>query len=472
MNFKTFARRTAALLTALLMLASAQAESYSAIVTAKSMKIYADEAMSWNIGTLPVTTVVTVESEDDGVAKISSGDREGYASVKDMKAISELAQDAVVNRNTYAYQQPDGSSRSVKVKKGMKLNLLAVSGDWAMVENDGVVAYMNKAHLDVEGGEEDEPQQNPAAKKATINKNTYVYQKASTSSKKAKVKKGMTVTLESVDGSWAKVKNGDVTAYIKTKYLDIAEDEAEPEKEPDAKDENGNTLIETFSAKVTADRMRVYKKASTSSTCLGSVKKGNVVTVHAYNSDGWAYIELNGNTGYAKISDMERVQEETPEAEPTPVPSTKDYLNDDSLSVEKRLYMFMIDQLGFNTAAACGVLANVQHESGFRVNAASYDGGYGLVQWTGSRNTRLKNWCAENGYDYQTLEGQAWYFKYELDGSYKKIRNYLQGVENSPAGAYDAGYYFCYNFEIPADRANRSVTRGNLAKDTYWQKYA
>ena len=59
-----------------------------------------------------------------------------------------------------------------------------------------------------------------------------------------------------------------------------------------------------------------------------------------------------------------------------------------------------------------------------------------------------------------------------LDGSYKKIRNYLQGVENSPAGAYDAGYYFCYNFEIPADRANRSVTRGNLAKDTYWQKYA
>ena len=25
---------------------------------------------------------------------------------------------------------------------------------------------------------------------------------------------------------------------------------------------------------------------------------------------------------------------------------------------------------------------------------------------------------------------------------------------------------------IPANRAARSVTRGNLAKDTYWQKYA
>jgi len=470
MNFKKTGRRAAALLAALLLFATAQAESYSAIVTAKSMKIYADEAMSWNIGQLPMASVVTVEGEDDGVVKISSGEREGYASAKDVKAISELAKAAVVNKNTYVYQQPDGSSASVKVKKGMKLNLLAVSGDWAMVENKGVVAYMNRAHLTVE--EEEKPESDLTVAKATVNKNTYVYQKASTSSKKLKVKKGMEVTLLSVDGKWAKVQNGSAVAYIKTEYLTVVEPENDPDVQPDEKDEDGTILIETFSAKVTSDRMRVYAKASTKAECLGSVKKGTVVTVHAYNSDGWAYIELGGSKGYAQISEMERVDSSIPETEPTPKPEVKDYLNDESLSVEKRLYMFMIDQLGFNTAAACGALANIQHESGFRVTAASYDGGYGIVQWTGGRNTKLKSWCAENGYDYQTLEGQAWFLKYELEGSYKKILTYLQGVENSPAGAYDAGYYFCYNFEIPANRAARSVTRGNLAKDTYWQKYA
>lgn len=471
MNFKNFARRAAAVLVALLLFASAQAESYSAIVTAKSMKIYADEAMSWNIGTLPMASVVTVEGEDDGVVKISSGGREGYASAKNLKAISELAKAATVNQNTYVYQKASATSASIKVKKGMKLNLLATNGDWAMVENKGVVAYMNKNHLTVKAAEPEKDSTSNATK-ATINRSTYVYQKASTSARKVKVKKGMEVTLVSVDGSWAKVKNGSVTAYIKKDHLDIAGAETDSEAEPDAKDENGEMLIETFSAEVTSDRMRVYKKASSSSECLGSVKKGIVVTVHSYNSDGWAYIELNGNKGYAKISEMKRVETAIPEVEPTPVPDAKSYLNDDSISVEKRLYMFMTRELGFTTAAACGVLANIQHESGFRVTAASYDGGYGIVQWTGGRNTRLKNWCKENGYDYQTLEGQAWFLKYELEGSYKKILNYLKGVENSPAGAYDAGYYFCYNFEIPANRATRSVSRGNLAKDTYWQKYA
>ena len=49
---------------------------------------------------------------------------------------------------------------------------------------------------------------------------------------------------------------------------------------------------------------------------------------------------------------------------------------------------------------------------------------------------------------------------------------YLQGVDNSAQGAYDAGYYFCYNFERPANRESSSVSRGELAWDTYYPKYA
>ena len=140
-------------------------------------------------------------------------------------------------------------------------------------------------------------------------------------------------------------------------------------------------------------------------------------------------------------------------------------------SVEEIIYLFLTKEMGFNTAVACGILANVDRECSFRVTAASSDGGYGICQWTGVRNTRLKNWCEKNDYDYTTLQAQLWFLKYELETHHPKTLRYLQGVENSPAGAYDAGYYFCYHFEAPASKAKRSVERGNLAKDKYWVKY-
>ena len=90
-------------------------------------------------------------------------------------------------------------------------------------------------------------------------------------------------------------------------------------------------------------------------TMLEDMKKGKIVTVHAYNSNGWAYIELDGSKGYAQISDMERVDTSIPESEPTKAPDVKDYINDESLSVEKRVYLFLTQELGLNTAAACGV---------------------------------------------------------------------------------------------------------------------
>lgn len=473
MNFKKFVRRAAAFMAAMaILVSSAQAESFSAIVTSKSMKVYADEARTWNIASLPMATVVTVESHADGVAKITVGDHEGYAAVSDMASIASLAKAATVNRNTYVYQSASAKSKALKVKQGMALNVLATNGQWAMVENNGAIAYMNKDHLTMKAAANEEESSDESTAKATINRATYVYQKPSTSSKKLKVKKGMEVVLVAVSGQWAKVQNGSAVAYMNKDHLTVIEPEKDPEVEPDATDEDGTILIETFSAKVVADSMRVYSKADTGSTCLGSVKKGAVVTVHAYNSNGWAYIELNDNKGYAQISNLERVDTTLPEAEPTQTPSVENYINDESLSVEKRIFLFLTQEMGLNTAGACGVLANIEKESSFRVTAASYDGGYGIVQWTGGRNTRLKNWCKEKGYDYKTLEGQLWYLRYELEGSYKKILTYLKGVENSPVGAYDAGYYFCYNFEIPANRATRSIQRGNLAKDSYWQKYA
>lgn len=418
MNTKAILRRLAAVLALVLVLAvPAQAASFPAIVTSGSMPVYADQARTMKIGTLKACTVVDVLSYSDGVAKIELSGKTGFAAVSSMAALDSLAQPAVITSDTRVYRTNSTSSASMKVKAGMEVNLLATNGSWAMVENDGVVAYMNKKYVTTD-----------------LNQPTAT-----------------------------------------------PEPTAEPTPVPTEKPDD-EVITETFSAEVTASRMRVYKKASASSTCLGSCKEGTVVTVHAYNRT-WAYIELNGRTGYAKISDMRRIRETTPVATPTPVPTQAptpeptaalagSYLNNEKYTIQERIHMFLTKEMGLNCAVACGILANIEKESSFKLTAASYDGGYGLIQWTGVRNTRLKNWCKDNGYDYSTLEGQMWYLKYELEKHHPKTLRHLRTIANTATGAYDAAYYFCYNFEVPANRAARSVERGNLAKSKYWPKYS
>lgn len=403
MRFIKVSRAVAALLIMMLLPVSACAESFQAIVTSKKMDVYDDEQGTWKIGTLKQWDVVTVESWSGNVAKISKGGNEGYAAVSDMTRVDEMATPAKINTNTRVYKKANTKSASIKVKKGLEINLLATNGKWAMVENDGVIAYMNKAHLTVI---EDKAEEAPTV---------------------------------------------------------------EAPAEPDNCDE---VIEETFSAKVSAAKMPVYQKASAKSKKLGTLKKGVTVTVHAYNST-WAYIELNGNKGYAKVANMKRLSDEAAQEQPKQEEQkpAENYLTSDKYTTEQIIYLFLTKEMKLNTAVACGILANVEKECSFRITAASYDGGYGIVQWTGVRNTRLKNWCKDNGYDYATLEGQLWYLKYELETHHPKTLKYLRTVENTPAGAYDAGHYFCYNFEIPASRARRSVERGNLAKDKYWVKY-
>ena len=157
-------------------------------------------------------------------------------------------------------------------------------------------------------------------------------------------------------------------------------------------------------------------------------------------------------------------------------------------SNEQTIFNFLTNDMGLNTAAACGVLANIEKESNFRNDVLEYGytwasgGGYGICQWTNSprtastgRRTNLVNWCNNNGYDYTSLNGQLHYLQYELNTSYyyNIVTKRLKNASNDANGAYTAGYYWCYYFEVPAGyNTGVSETRGNLAKNTYWPKYS
>ena len=139
---------------------------------------------------------------------------------------------------------------------------------------------------------------------------------------------------------------------------------------------------------------------------------------------------------------------------------------------EAVIYEFLVNKMGFTSAAACGVLANIQYESGFAPTKLGDHGtSYGICQWHNGRYSRLRKYCSQNGFNYKTVEGQLQYLKYELEKYYPKVLAYLKSVPNTYSGAYDAAYYWCYNFEVPSNRKYKSDERGRLSQNAYWQNY-
>ena len=136
------------------------------------------------------------------------------------------------------------------------------------------------------------------------------------------------------------------------------------------------------------------------------------------------------------------------------------------------VYTYVTETLGYNRAAACGIMSNIQYESNFRPEAIGDSGqAYGICQWN-SRRQSLINYCANNGFDsWQDIYGQLGYLGYELEHNKKKVGDYLRAVPDTPKGAYDAGWYFCVYFEIPANRYVKGVKRGTTAVTKYFTMY-
>ena len=139
---------------------------------------------------------------------------------------------------------------------------------------------------------------------------------------------------------------------------------------------------------------------------------------------------------------------------------------------EEKIFFFLREEMEFNNAASCGVLANIEKESSFREDALADNGtSYGICQWHADRMSRLRAWCDDHDYDWRELEGQLYYLEYELNTYYPNTLSIIKSVNNSKSGAYNAGHDWCYYYEIPVDRAERAKERGNLAKEKYWPKY-
>ncbi len=332
-RFKAGVRKlTVAILAAALLLTGgipALAETFSAIVSADSMAVYGDPSMSEKLGTLDKYDVVRVVGYSNTIAKISYEGKVGYAKIADMKRVDAVAEKAVLKSAAPVYASPDEQSESVNAPAGMKLYLLAESGEWAMVERSGHLGYV-KADAVQRYEEEASPDATPQpdagvvqpGQESAVTVRSYdavttadmpVYKTASEKGKKlGTLKTGTQVTVRAYNSEgWAYVELNGKRGFCK---LDNLREGVAPTAAP------GETPSATFAPSTanartakTTKKLAVYRTASTDGTKLGTLKKGRAVNVLQTN-DGWAYIELNGNYGFCELSGLsvEKAEQSVP----------------------------------------------------------------------------------------------------------------------------------------------------------------
>lgn len=406
-------RMLALVLTAALLGAVPALADFEAVVTSSSMKIYREAEPHDQIGALPMGTVVTVVDYNGKAALISYKGNTGIVRINDLQRTIHAP----------AATQAPGAR----------------------------VMYTRAA--------------------------TRVYRNASLDADSAKVAAGVEVNVLSVSGDWAKVERRGVVGYMDVNDLSDAKEPAaqteppvfNPQPTPEPDDESAPVKYENKKV-MTKESCQVYAEPNTLSPSF--TLEANVVLTLVATRGSWAMVKKSGNVGYvdADCLTTEVRTVEVVTADTKPDSSGSGVFS--SGTNEEIIFKFLTQVMGYNAAAACGVVSNVKHESDYKTTCVGDNGtSYGICQWHASRKDRLISWCESHNYDYTSLKGQLYYLQYELITYYPSVHSKLQAVSNTAQGAYDAGYQFCYNFEAPANRAARSETRGNYAKDTLWKKY-
>ncbi len=353
---------------------------------------------------------------------------------------------SVDSMQVYATQSPYQSLGTLP--RGTEVTVKAYEGYVALISYGGKKGLAQVSDMTVKSAAEAQTAQ---TKTMVATCQTRFYKKADAASSYAAVSEGASVELIAVNGKCAKVNYNGKVGYMLYSHLG----------EPGTATQSAavdTTPVQTGNAPVAASRnSRVYASASLSGDSV-AIGKGTKMTLLAIRGD-CAMVEKSGAIGYMPLSHLESASSGTQTA------SSKNPFAADSN--EHTIYAFLISEMGYNRAAAMGVMANIKYESGYRPVCDGDRGtSYGICQWHAGRKSNLIAYCEENMLDYTTLEGQLRFFKYEITTRYSSVHAYLKSVENTAEGAYDAGYYFCFNFEAPAARTSQSTKRATYARDT------
>lgn len=132
------------------------------------------------------------------------------------------------------------------------------------------------------------------------------------------------------------------------------------------------------------------------------------------------------------------------------------------------IYSYFVNK-GWTPQAVCGMLGNIQSESGIVADIweSGVGPGYGLVQWTPS--SKLIDWCNSQGLDYHDIGAQCARINYEMNNGiqFAPSMSYTMTAQQfikSTESANTLGLVFLANYERPLNPDQPQ--RGTQAE--YW----
>ena len=153
---------------------------------------------------------------------------------------------------------------------------------------------------------------------------------------------------------------------------------------------------------------------------------------------------------------------------------------------EALIFSKLYTDLSLSEPVICGILANIYYESGYdpsiggdyNVNTGEYTS-FGLCQWHGSRWDEVVSVCEQYGYDPFSLDGQCFYIYYDLNNTRDEYYSFLLQVDAqaeaqglTPADvAYQIAYWWCTDYEVPANKEVAGAKRGVYAAEVLLPKY-
>ena len=167
------------------------------------------------------------------------------------------------------------------------------------------------------------------------------------------------------------------------------------------------------------------------------------------------------------------MREQPPEVEIVMNDWQASYVFSSEISADAEEVYNYLRYLNFSEAVSCGILANMECESGFVLTALG-DGGtsYGLCQWHNNRWQRLDSFCREHRYDPDTVQGQLEYLLWELQNYETATWSQLQQVSDDVEGAVQASEIWLRTFERPLSPESRSAFQAQLVREKYWPRFS
>jgi len=284
---------------------------------------------------IPKGTTLTVQSISGSFAKVSYGGKTGYASLDYLQVVSSIAPaapsapvapvsgtDTRVTTANLNMRSGAGTTFGIllTIPKGTTLSVQALSGSFAKVSYGGKTGYVSTSYLQVVTA---------TAPVAPVTPTVPVSPPAGTDTRVTTgnlnmrsgagttygilltIPKGTTLSLQSVEGKWAKVSFSGKTGYVSTDYLQVVTATAPvaPVTPPAATDTG-----------VTTGNLNMRSGAGTTFSILLTIPKGTTLSLQSVEGK-WAKVSYSGKTGYVS-TDYLQVASVTPPVAPPVVPET------------------------------------------------------------------------------------------------------------------------------------------------------